>query len=145
MFVSVIALKYALLVSQWSHGHFLNWFYFCLNNTINLCHLSQRIISCYTHKMAIVLVTTDYVTSLHRCTLYIPLQRVTSLRRGALTDVPAASYWLRRVLDDGGCRDWTSPSCKRCNAVECTFPFKSVFHSVLWMFGDKKRWIFYIQ
>ena len=27
---------------------------FYLNNTINLCHLTQRIISCYTNKMAIV-------------------------------------------------------------------------------------------
>jgi len=46
----------------------------------------------------------------------IPLLRVTSLRRRARANAPAASYWLRRVLDDGGRRDWTSPSCKGCTA-----------------------------
>jgi len=35
----------------------------------------------------------------------IPLQRVTSLRRRAQANAPAASYWLRRVIDDGGRRD----------------------------------------
>ena len=35
----------------------------------------------------------------------IALQRVTSLRRCAQANAPAASYWLRRVLDDGGRRD----------------------------------------
>ena len=54
MFVTVIVLRYALLVSQWSHGHFLELIQFYLNNSINLRHLTQRIISCYTHKMAIV-------------------------------------------------------------------------------------------
>jgi len=44
----------------------------------------------------------------------IPLQRVTPLRRHALANAPAASYWLCRVLDDGGCQHWTSPSCKGC-------------------------------
>jgi len=39
------------------------------------------------------------------------LQRVTSLRRRAQDNAAAASYWFRRVLDDGGRRDWTSPSC----------------------------------
>ena len=34
-----------------------------------------------------------------------PLQRVTSLRRRAQANTPAASYWLRCVLDDGGRRD----------------------------------------
>ena len=34
------------------------------------------------------------------------LKRVTSLRRRAQPNAPAASYWLRRVLDDGGRRDW---------------------------------------
>jgi len=33
-----------------------------------------------------------------------PLQRVTSLRRCAQANAPAASNWLRRVLDDGGRR-----------------------------------------
>ena len=34
---------------------FLNWLIHCyLNNAINLRHSTQRIISCYTHKMAIV-------------------------------------------------------------------------------------------
>jgi len=55
MFVTVIALKHALLVSQLSHGHSLK-----LTDSIlfeqheNPRHLTQRIISCYTHKMAIV-------------------------------------------------------------------------------------------
>ena len=35
----------------------------------------------------------------------MPLQRVTSLRRRAQANAAAASYWLRRVLDGGGCRD----------------------------------------
>ena len=35
----------------------------------------------------------------------IPLQRVMSLRRRAQANAPAASYWLRRVIDDGGRRD----------------------------------------
>ena len=43
----------------------LNWLIqFCTNNTINLRHLSQRIVSCHTHKMAIVWVcdvTSPYV------------------------------------------------------------------------------------
>ena len=34
-----------------------------------------------------------------------PLLRVTSLDRYAQANAPAASYWLRRVLDDGGRRD----------------------------------------
>ena len=34
--------------------------------------------------------------------LSIPLQRVTSLRRRVHTDVPAASFWLRRVLTTTG-------------------------------------------
>ena len=48
---------YASLVSQWSYGHFLKLtdsVRLYLNNTINICNLTQRIISCYTHKMAIV-------------------------------------------------------------------------------------------
>ena len=32
--------------------------------------------------------------------LSMPLQRVTSLRRRARSHTPAASYWLRRVVDD---------------------------------------------
>ena len=39
---------------------------FYLNNTINLRHLSQRIISCYTHKMATVTVTSERVPFLQR-------------------------------------------------------------------------------
>ena len=57
MFVAVIALKYALLVlvSQWSYGHFLiQLIQFYLNNTKNLRRLTQRIMSCYTHRMATV-------------------------------------------------------------------------------------------
>ena len=39
----------------------------------------------------------------------IPLQQVTSLRRRAQANTPAASYWRRRDLDNGGRRDETSP------------------------------------
>ena len=35
-----------------------------------------------------------------------PLRRVTSLRRRAQANAAAASYWLRRVSDDGGRRDY---------------------------------------
>ena len=60
----VVSLKYALLVSQLSYGHFLKLIQFYLNNTINLRHLTQCIISCYTHKMAIVCdVTSPCVTN----------------------------------------------------------------------------------
>ena len=54
MFVTVIALKYALFVSQSSCGHFLKLTQFYLNNMINLRYLALRIVSCYTHKMVIV-------------------------------------------------------------------------------------------
>jgi len=55
MYVTVIALKYALLASQSSYGHFLKQLIqFYLNNSINLRHSTERIKSCYTHKMAIV-------------------------------------------------------------------------------------------
>ena len=61
MFVTVIALKYALLViRERSYGHFLK-----LTDSIlfELPHyLTQRIMSCYTYKMAM---TIDSVTSLH--------------------------------------------------------------------------------
>ena len=52
-----MALKYALLASQWPYGHFLkltNSIFF-LNNVTNLRHLTQLIMSCCAHKMAIVL------------------------------------------------------------------------------------------
>jgi len=32
--------------------------------------------------------------------------------RCAQANAPAASYWLRHVLDNGGRRAWTSSSCK---------------------------------
>jgi len=35
----------------------------------------------------------------------VPLQRVTSLRRHAQANAPAASNWLRCVLNDDGRRD----------------------------------------
>jgi len=35
----------------------------------------------------------------------LPLQRITSVRRRAQTNAPAASYWLRCVLDGGWRRD----------------------------------------
>ena len=49
MFVALTALKYA-------YGHFLKLtvIQFYLNNAINLRHLTQHIMFCYTHKMAIV-------------------------------------------------------------------------------------------
>jgi len=52
MFFTATALKYALLVSQCDrYGHFLKLTdSVYLNNTINFRHLTQRIISCYTHK-----------------------------------------------------------------------------------------------
>ena len=37
----------------------------------------------------------------------IPLRRVTSLYRQAQANAPAASYWLRGVLDDVGRRYYT--------------------------------------
>ena len=54
MFVTVIVLKYALLVSQYDHMEIF-WnqlIQFRLNNTLNLRPLSPHIIPCYTHKMA---------------------------------------------------------------------------------------------
>ena len=55
MFVTVIVLKCALLVSQRSYaGHFLKLIQYYLNNTTNLRHLTQRIILCCTHTMAVV-------------------------------------------------------------------------------------------
>jgi len=35
----------------------------------------------------------------------LPLQQVASLRRRAQVNASAASYWLRRAVDDGGRRD----------------------------------------
>jgi len=64
-FVTVIALKYALLVGQWSYGHFYKLIQFYLNNTINLRHSTQRNVSRYTYKMAMVSCTVYSVTSLH--------------------------------------------------------------------------------
>ena len=52
----------------------------------------------------------------------IALQRVTSLRRRAQANAPAASYWLPRILDDGGRRDWTSPLCEGCRGGACCAP-----------------------
>ena len=54
MFVTVISLKYALLVS---YNHRIDislnqQIHFYLNNTINLRPLTPQIILCYTHKMA---------------------------------------------------------------------------------------------
>jgi len=65
MFVTVIALKYAELVDKkLSCLKLTDHFY--LNNTINLGHLTQRNISCYTHKMAIV----SYRDHRHRDPMY---------------------------------------------------------------------------
>ena len=58
MFVTMTALKHALLYTSGVAGYvyiFLNELtQFYLNNTINLRHLTQRILSCIIHKMAIV-------------------------------------------------------------------------------------------
>jgi len=57
MFVTVTALKFVLHYVEVSDhvDIFLNYLIqFYLNNTRNIRLLSQRIISCYTHKMAIV-------------------------------------------------------------------------------------------
>jgi len=57
MFVTVIALKFVLHYVEVSDhvDIFLNYLIqFYLNNTRNIRLLSQRIISCYTQKMAIV-------------------------------------------------------------------------------------------
>ena len=53
MFVTVLALKYALLSDQMDIFKLIQFY---LNNTMNLRHLglTQRIMSCYTYKMAIV-------------------------------------------------------------------------------------------
>ena len=48
----------------------------------------------------------------------IPLQRVTSLRRRAQANAPAASYRLSFVLENDGRRDWTIPSCKGMPGAE---------------------------
>ena len=60
----------------------------------------------------------------------IPLQRVTSLRRRAQDNAPAASYWSRRVLDDGWRRDEKSLQCKgrRGRSLQCTLAL-IVLHS----------------
>ena len=71
MIVTAIALKYALLVSHWSDGHFRKQTDSILfENATDLLHLPQRIIliSCYTHKNGDRGVTVDSVTSLHLCT-----------------------------------------------------------------------------
>ena len=53
--------------------------------------------------------------------MLVPLQRLTSLRRRAQANGPAASYRLRRVLDDGERRVQTSPLCKGCRgrSLQC--------------------------
>ena len=75
MFVTVIALKYALLASQSSYGHFLKQLIqFYLNNSINLRHSTERIKSCYTHKMAIVSWPTTMWRHFILCTLIAKLR-----------------------------------------------------------------------
>ena len=55
-FVTAIALNYALLLSQWSYGHYLKVTDSILfeQDDKSSRHLTQRIISGYTHKMATV-------------------------------------------------------------------------------------------
>jgi len=43
-------------------------------------------------------------------------------------NAPAVSYWLRRVVDDGERRDWTSPSCEGCWGLS---PVESFIHEIL--------------
>ena len=52
MCVTVVALKYVLLASQWSYGRFRK----LIGSILFYWHdiLTRRIMSCYTHKMAIV-------------------------------------------------------------------------------------------
>ena len=65
MFVTLIALKYALLVSQWSYGHFLKLTdSVFLNNTINICHLTQRIVIVLYPQNGDRIVSIDSVTAL---------------------------------------------------------------------------------
>jgi len=52
----------------------------------------------------------------------IPLQRVTSLRRRAQDWYWLAVCCLRRILDDGGRRNLTSPSCKESGGGACNAP-----------------------
>jgi len=65
MSVTVIAFKYALLVSQWSYEHFKNYpIQLYLNNTINLRHNTAQYIVLYPQdgdRIAII----DSVTSLY--------------------------------------------------------------------------------
>jgi len=64
MFVTVIALKCALLVSRWSYGHFLKVVQFYSKNTINLRHLTRRIYIVIYPQNGDRIVTVGSVTSL---------------------------------------------------------------------------------
>ena len=45
------------------------------------------------------------MSHMEACRYRCRLRRVTSLRRRAQVNVPTASFWLRRVLDNGGRQD----------------------------------------
>jgi len=65
---------------------------FYLNNTVNFCPLTPRIIPCYTHKMAtIIIVIIDTVTSLHRMYWHSP----NSMRSRVYETVRCPSPYVR--------------------------------------------------
>ena len=66
------------MISDLPNGHFLKQIQFYFNNTINLCHLTQRIISCY-RQNGDHIVTIDSATSLHP--VYILISGHTAINR----------------------------------------------------------------
>jgi len=110
MFVTVIALKYALCVSQWSYGHFLKLrVQFYLNNTIKLRHLTQDIISCYSaiptkwlsyrdHRLRVVLSPYVLVKHFIGCIGYETSRKRKKLRRNEMVWTHSVSITL--------CRTW---------------------------------------
>jgi len=52
----------------------------------------------------------------------ISLRRVTSLRRRVQADAPVASYWLRRVLDDGERQDYVVKGLLAAGGDVCSVP-----------------------
>ena len=67
---------------------------------------------------------------------------VTSLRRRAQTIAPTASYWVRPVLDDSGCRDCTSSSYKGCRgrSLQCTVALLYLTVSIYILCSLADRW-----
>jgi len=114
MFVTAISLKYALLASRWSYGHFLKLIEFYLNNTINFRHLTQRIIQCYTHKMALV---SWPQTPWRRFTLSIKLPARCGWRNNYRFLRFRVVYVCIYIIRGGGNTGWspTMFTCKTCN------------------------------